>query len=206
MRHFKVENWFKGRHVVILGGGPSLTAKGFHVIAKARLALNSNIRVIAVNDAIFLAWWADWLHACDFKWWDWHKNRLSNYRGIKTTLDEIVPEPWAGLLNNTGTQGFDEDPHNCRTGGNGVYQAMHCAIHAGANRITIVGCDMNTDGHWHTEHTNQVVCNRPVSMMPHFKTLVEPLSERSIFVTNASVDSCLTLWPRKPIEEIFPDV
>ncbi len=198
---FKIEPWFEGKRVVIIGGGTSLTPKQIHIIAKARLALNSDIRVICVNDAIYLAWWADWLHACDMKWWNWHAQQVSGFKGIRTTLDPAVPKEWANLLQNAGKPGFDPDPSRCTTGANGGYQAMHCAIHAGAKEITLVGIDIDQSGHWFGSHPTDVKVNRLDVMLPWFKGLVPVLKERGIKVFNASPISKIDCWPKVDLEQ-----
>lgn len=192
---------FEGDTIVILAGGPSVTLKTIHHIARRRLDLNSGISAIAVNDAVFVAWWADWLHACDARWWRWNVQQVRNFPGIRTTLDEMVPPAWANLLNNTGKDGFDPNPLNCRTGGNGAYQAMHMAVHAGARKLVLVGVDMDRSGHWHQEYKGVASCDRDVVMLPSFETLKPELDRRGIQVVNASLESKLEIWPKLPIEE-----
>lgn len=197
---FRVEPWFKGKRVVIIGGGESLTLRQIHAVARARLDLGSNVGVIAVNDAVFVAWWADWLHACDYRWWKWHVQRVQWFQGIKTTLDPQVPEQWANRLNNTGKEGFDEDPANVKTGGNGGYQAAHCAIHAGAREIILLGIDMDMKGHWFGGHPTHLSVNRPRTMLKCWEGLVPVLKQRRIRMFNASPASRIECWPKIDIE------
>ncbi len=160
--------------------------------------------VIAINDAIYPAWWADWHHACDRLWWDWHIQTVHTYSGIKTTLDETLPPGWkVHGLRNTGLEGFDPDPTCCKTGGCGAYQAIHCAIHAGVAKIILLGVDVKADGesHWFGEHPNNI---RPVyenTMMPHFKNLIPELDARGIEVVNCSPGTALKTFPTRSIEE-----
>lgn len=196
-----VEPWFEGRPVVIIAGGPSVTLRDIHLIARKRLDLGSKWRVIAVNDAVYPAWWADWLHACDANWWHWHIQRVAHFAGIKTTLDPSVPREWAWLLDNTGNEGFDPSPRNCRTGGNSAYQAMHCAIHAGASKIVLVGVDMDKGSHWFGEHPKEANVDRATAMLPAFPTLVPTLKARGIEVLNASLRSRLEIFPKVELEQ-----
>src|SRR3990167_3507969 len=146
MRAYSVEILWPGKPIVILGGGPWLTASQFRDVAWVRL--EDRCRVIAVNDSVYLAWWADWLHAADGKWWRAHIQRVQHFKGIKTTIDPSVPADWiSGILNPTGVTGFDQDSTCCRTGNGSGYQALHCAIHAGARRIALFGFDMK-GSHW----------------------------------------------------------
>lgn len=201
MPRFRVDRLWTGMTVVVIGGGPSLSLQQIQTIAQARLS--GGVRVIAVNNAMYVAWWADWLHACDAKWWHAHIQWAQHFKGIKTTLDPTVPGPWnVGLLENTGKDGFDENPESCRTGGNGVYQAIHCAIHADARRVILVGTDMrDVEGrsHWHGGHGNDPV-NYAVTMAPSFETLKPALAARGIAVMNASPGTALEAFPKVSLE------
>jgi len=196
---FRIEPVFSGFPVVIIAGGESVTARDFHSIAIARL--ENRIRVIAVSDAVYPAWWADWLHSCDMKWWTAHIQRVQHFPGIKTTLDPLVPRQWAGLLQNTGKEGFDPDPENCRTGANSSYQAMHCSIHAYGSEICLVGVDVNNGGYWFGGHQfSRIDVDRTEVMLPHFSGLVPELEARKIKVVNASKPSLLDIWPKVDLQ------
>lgn len=208
-RPSRVDRLWAGLTAVLIGGGPSLTLEQIQMIAKSRLSA-SGVRVIAVNNAVYVAWWADWLHGCDSKWWIEHIQQVQHFPGIRTTLDPLVPERWkVGLLNNTGQTGFDPDPANCRTGSNGIYQAIHCCIHAGVKQIILAGVDMKRapDGrsHWHGGHGLSAPDYQTV-MAPHFETLVPELRERRISVVNASPGTALTTFPVVSLDAVLPGV
>jgi hypothetical protein len=202
MSRFRADRLWTGMTGIVIGGGPSLTLQQIQTIAKAKLS--GSAKVVAVNNAVFVAWWADWLHGCDFTWWREHIQDAQHFPGIKTTLDPMVPDVWrVGFLNNTGKNGFDPDPGNCRTGGNGVYQAMHCLIHCDISRIILVGVDMKRDGartHWHGGHGSADVDYANV-MAPCFETLKPALVERGIDVFNASPNSALEAFPKVSLEK-----
>lgn len=207
-KRFTIEPIWKGGTAVIIAGGPSFNLKQNRLIAQARMQPASMVRVIAINDAIYGAWWADWLHACDSLWWYHHIQSVHTFPGIKTTLAEDVPEPWVtGYLENTGCEGFDPDPSKCRTGANSAYQAMHIAIHAGVSRIILVGVDMKRsdkgDVHWfgnHPQHFMSDHVNFEKTMIPHFAGLKPALSERGIEVINASPGTALHAFPLGDLE------
>lgn len=192
---------FTGRRVVLIAGGTSVTASVVREIALARLSLGSEIRVVAINDAVFLAWWADWLHFSDLKWWNWHGQRISGFSGLKTTIDPLVPAVAAYRFENSGKFGFDENPANCRTGGNSAYQAMHICCHARVSEIVLVGVDMDLRSHWFGDHPDTITSNRIQAMLPAFETLKPALKERGIKVYNASPISNLKVWPRVDLHE-----
>ncbi len=184
--------------VVILAGGPSLDLAQIRHVAMARL--DGRCRVIAVNDAVYPAWWADWLHCSDNKWWVWHRNTATKFTGIKTTQDETVPSQWGvKLLRNTGEKGFDPDPSCIRAGASGAYQALHCAVHAGAKRVLLLGVDM-TGGHWFGLHPDGMDqgCD---AMLPCWPTMLPALEERGVEVINCSLESRLDCFEKKELTE-----
>lgn len=197
---FRVEPWFEGFKTIIIAGGPSVTLKTIHTIAKARLDLSSKVRVIAVNDAIYPAWWADWLHACDQKWWNWHIQRVQHFTGIKTTLAPGINRSWAEYLEHSGEDGFDPDPTLIRHGRSGAYQALHCAIHAGSKEIILVGVDLCDGSHWFGDHPMETHCDRLTMMGPAFETIIPAARERGVTVLNASPSSRLECFPKVSLE------
>lgn len=187
--------------VVILGGGPSLTASQIRDVAWARL--DGRCRVIAVNDSVYLAWWADWLHAADGNWWRTHIQRVQHFKGIKTTIDPTVPTAWvSGVFNPTGVIGFDKDPYCIRTGNGSGYQAIHCAMQACAKRIVLLGFDMQGD-HWHSGHVGEAPTNHAETMVKHFDTLVPTLKELKIDIVNCSPGSALWCFPRAELLSVL---
>lgn len=207
-RYSVVPSW-EGRVAIIIGGGPSFDLAQNRMIARAKHRTNSPFKVIAVNDAIYGAWWSDWLHACDRSWWETHIQGVHTFQGIKTCSQDDVPAPWVdGYLLETGTTGFDPDPSCVRTGGNSAYQAMHCMIHTGVRRIILCGVDMRDapDGkkHWfgdHDGHTGSIPVNYARDMLPHFATLLPELEARGISVVNTSEASALTVFPKMSLEQ-----
>lgn len=199
---YRIEPIWEGRTAVIIAGGPSLSPMQLHHIALARG--DDRCRVIAVNDAVFVASYADWLHAGDLKWWRWHVQRVGRlgFAGIKTTCSDDVPAPWVhGYLEYCGDAGFDPRPTHLKSGRSSAYQAAAIAIHAGCKRILLVALDMkrgpNGELHWFGEHPEKnPTVNHGVQMAPMWDTLVPTLEERGIQVLNCSPDSALETFPK----------
>lgn len=195
--------------VIVIGSGPSLSVRQLRLIARARHQPGSQIRVIALNDAVYGAWWADWLHSCDQSWWFEHIQTVHEFSGIKTTLAEDVPRQWVdGYLENSGETGFDPDPSKCRTGGNSGYQAIHIALHTGASRIGLVGFDMkpapNGEGHYFGEHRDGRKALHNLTMLPHFPSLLPEIERRGVHVFNCTPDSALKTFPVMSLEQMLP--
>ena len=191
---------FAGRTVCVVAGGTSVTARAVRHVALSRL--NDKCRVIVVNDAVYLAWWADWLHSGDYKWWAAHVDRVQHFRGIKTTIDG-VPPGWARCLVNTGLSGFDPDPECCRNGNNSGYQAIHCAINAGAAKIVLLGFDM-LGRHWFGGHPTEPIPDYSAAMVPHFEGLLPALAERKTDIVNCAHGSMLKCFRFGVLEEELP--
>ena len=165
-----VEPEWKGETVAILGGGPSLTQDQL-------VACRGRCRVIAINNAYWLAPWADILYFCDEVWWIWHHGGVElrqkgaiatpvrhagyqqyrEFEGIKAALANArthVNEPAVRVLQNYGDcPGLCPLPDGVYTGRNSGYQAVQLAVHLGAARLLLLGFDMRAVGgrtHWHS--------------------------------------------------------
>lgn len=188
---------------VCVGGGSSLTLKHIRHIVRARLT--GRCRVIAVNDAVFPLWnVADWLHGCDFKWWNWHREIAPKFDGIRTTLGEEVPKAWATRIFYNGTEGFESNAleNGIRHGSNGGYQAMHMAVNCGARELILLGYDMHGQ-HWFGDHPKETTVDYSKAMLPKFNGLVEPFAELGVKVTNASPGTALKAFPLGDLEDVL---
>ncbi len=192
-----------GETAFLIGGGPSL--RGFDAsILRGR-------RVIAINNSWELAPWADVLYFCDYKWWEWHGDKVTEgFEGrYIVTPSQILKDPRGRLVTLTGGTGLETDPGGLRHGSNGGYQAINLAYHFGAKRIVLLGYDMTADKrtHFHDGHptTKMDAYRRTLefSMLPKFPTIVEPLKKAGVEVINATPGSALKCWPYRPLEEIL---
>lgn len=200
-----------GATVVVIGTGPSLTLAQLRVVALAQLV--EKCRVIVVNDAVFVAWWADWLHACDYKWWLWYRETATKFPGIRTTCTETVPEAWARYLKvipperDGARGGFALAADTVAGGGNGGYQAIQLAVKAGGTRVLLLGLDMQPgEGgtpHYHGDHPDQIRSDYKNTMLPNFPSLAEALKKRRVEVINCAPGSALTCFPMSSIEDVL---
>ena len=136
---------------------------------------------------------------------------------MKVTCDDAAPVhelPELLVLKESGRVGFDPDPAYLRTGGNGGYQAIHLAVHAGASRILLCGYDMrfvNNQVHWHGRHANPLR-DAGEGIFPQwldwYATLVEALElrEEKVEVLNCTPGSALRGWPKVELEEALAGV
>lgn len=202
-----------GLTFVIAATGPSLTIHQARAVAMARASL-PDLKVIAVNDAIYPFWFADIAYACDASWWRAHKG-LPGFGGWRLRLKHPCPDtgrdrnpldmPGVDTFTSSGNLGFDPRPGFIRHGGNSGYQAVHIAAHLEAERIILLGFDMRSSDkkrHWFGEHLS-ATRKAPANMkrwIEVFGGLASELRARHIEVVNASPGSALTAFPLVDLE------
>lgn len=194
-----VPKLWPGETVVCIGGGPSLTPEDVNYC-------RGKARVLAINDAIKLAPWADLLYACDGRWWEMHKG-VKSFEGLKYGMT-VNTKKWADVLKlrNDGLDGLCLDPTGLRTGRNSGYQAINLCAHLGASRILLLGYDMKRHGgkgHWFGDYKGWTPSPYQ-QFLQAFPTLVEPLKALGIEVINCTRTTALTVFPRMTIEEALP--
>lgn len=190
-----VPRLFPGRTIACLATGPSLTRADVQ-------ACRGRLPVIAVNDAVRWAPWADVLYACDAKWWDKHPETTA-FAGLKVGQQFVTGREDVHFLKNTGDADLETEPTGVRTGKNSGYQAINVAVHLGARRILLLGYDMQMSP---TGQRNFVAVPRPAPdpqfalWIAYFATLVAPLRALGIEVLNCSRQTALRCFPRVPLE------
>lgn len=183
-----------GATVVILATGQSLSSSQIWNVYRAKR--DRDWKVLAINDAVFLAWWADAVFVPDERWWKkW--NWLPGYQGLRLSASNHAKSfphnIWT--LENTGREGFDPDPKNLRTGKNSGYMTIHFALHAGAKRILLLGYDMHGE-HYFGKHEDW---NQKPGLydqwLPNFKALTYAAHERGVEILNCTPGSALKAFP-----------
>jgi hypothetical protein len=192
-----------GETVTVIATGPSLTQDDVDLV-------RGKTRVIAINDAYKLAPWADCLYATDAKWWHWHKG-VPSFTGPKWSLEHSqwriigrsVLYPDVQRLRNTGHNGLEHDPTGLRNGRNSGYAALNLAYHYGAQRILLLGYDMQKRGgksHFFGEHPNGQQSPYP-QFRQIFTTLVKPFAKAGVEVINCSRNSVLSAFPKAELRQ-----
>lgn len=197
----RVEPVWRGETCVCLASGPSLTREDVEFV-------RGKARVIAVNNCVQLAPWADVLWATDAQWWRWYPKLHEHFQGLKYSLHVVgTRKPKDVLLLKKGDRfGFASDPRVLNHGGNGGYQAVHLAAHFGVRRIVLLGYDMKMTGgryHWHRDHPHPTP-NIYGGWRHAFATLAGPLRAAGIEVINCTRETALTCFPTAPLESVLP--
>ena len=189
---------WKGRTVVILGGGPSL--------ANIDFGLLRGERVIATNNAYKLGSW-ECLYFMDRDWWRQHREAIQSLSTLKVTiLADCEDVPWVRYLRRGKGRGYDPKPDRLTAGGNAGYGATGLAIHFGGTRILLAGFDMQTVGghhNWHFDHKRAMQEEIYDIYIRHFDTLRKELANvrPDVEIINCTPGSAMTTFPFVPLAE-----
>lgn len=186
-----VPRLFPGQTIVCLASGPSLTKADVEFV-------RGKAPVVCVSDTYRLAPWANVLHSCDAKWWNWHPQTVE-FQGLKYTLNKRLNRLDVERLKTTGHEGLELDPTGVRTGRNSGYQALNIAVHLGASRVVLLGYDMHGD-HFFGSHPDK---SRPPFAIASalWPTIVQPLIDAGVEVINATRNTALVCFRKMSLEE-----
>ena len=184
--------------VVCVGGGPSLLAADV-------AACRGKAFVLAINNAVHLAPWAEAVLGGDLKWWKWNRG-LPRFTGRRFTCHGTAQKAFPDLerFRISALTGLDLTPGWVCSGGNSGYAAINIAVHLGARQILLLGYDMQPSDtgadHWHAPHPDGTHPGYGLCL-PRFTSLVDPLAALGIDVVNCSRVSAMTIFPRRSIQE-----
>lgn len=160
---------------------------------------------MVVNDNYRLAPWADWLYAADRNWWDRYADDVSlTFTGERWTCTEGAAKAH-GLnhIRSAKLPGLSRDPSVIHEGHNSGYQAIGLARHFGAERIILLGYDMQGT-HWFGDHPREFRARNDFRVfLPPFKVLAADLAADGVEVVNCSRDTALKAFPRSTIEQVL---
>jgi hypothetical protein len=219
----------EGGTVICLASGPSLT------VEDVEFARGKGV-VIAVNDAVRLAPWADVIHSCDSTWWHKHHRAMRELPGLKVRVQsgsqtvtrkllgpkycagcrKPLPTPqsscWCkGIISlfNAGAKGISLEQDTVCTALNSGGSAINVAVQLGAKRIVLLGYDMGPDnkGRKHFYDTDsQTITSSFITFRKHIATMVEPLKALGIDVWNCSRRTNLEAFPCRPLRDVLEAV
>lgn len=179
-----------------VASGPSLTADD---IEKLR-----GQRVICVNTTVRLAPWSDAMYAGDSTWWRANKNDWQNHQGLKFTINRSAAQEF-----NLIHVPFRNDPglgkEILHGGSNSGYQAVNLAYLLGAERICLLGYDMQPtygETHWHGDHekTTNPHSGSYKNWRDKFARLHQDLVTEGIPLINCTRETALKV-PRMDLDE-----
>lgn len=213
--YFKIKPEWKGRTVVIIASGPSVTQRDIDYIRRARDA--DKCRVIAINAMYQHVDFADALYFCDWKFYRWHAIDDRNpvfldYPAPKYTITETPHIPaHIRRLRKASADGYGlcREPDAVEHGSNSGYQCLNLAFHYGASRIIMVGYDMKHgpagEIHCHEEHRVPTMPEAMGNILKggYFESIAPELFREGVEVINTSMDSALHCFTKIPLREIL---
>ncbi|MGE0366950.1 MAG: hypothetical protein AB7Q00_14580 [Phycisphaerales bacterium] len=168
------------------------------------------MKVIAVNNGIFLYPPADVVYATDLRWWKTY------YAGVNKVSDalRVSTRPFPGVhrvaVPEVGDNRRSTIIFNPKgligSGGNSGFQALNLAVQFGAKRIILVGFDMTVEygTHWHGDHPG-LLRNPEADLIDKWRRTLDkqsmPLREAGVTVLNASPYSALEAYPKLTLME-----
>lgn len=192
---------WRGRDVVCIASGPSLTREDVELVRAAGLP------VVVCNTSFRLAPWADALFAFDFRYWgtvdpatgiSYFDETSRDFRGLRYCRSELARNI-PGLISCVGRTWF------WGFGNSGIC-AITLAQSAGARRAILLGydCKLGPGGlpHWHGKHPEpRSNCLSLPKWPEQFLRLSKICKARGFRVVNATRDTALQCFPRMSLEQ-----
>lgn len=192
---------WRGQAVAIIASGPSVKKADVDLL-KGRLP------VLAIKKNVELAPWADAVYGCDFSWWRAVRG-LPDFKGLKLAYDakcaqygvqkiDIALNDHRLLFDRIGLVG---------AGDNSGFQAINLVAQFGADRILLIGFDMQDRSgvHWYGRNMAQGQSNPTETQFrrwrAHLGAAAPDLEARGIEVVNASPLSFLKCFRFGTVEE-----
>ena len=191
----------KKKTFFIIASGPSLSQSDVD-------AIRGKGTVIVINDNYLLAPWADILYFCDPKWFKWHmdKPEFKDFKGQIYTQDKTTAEENSfNYIESKAGEGLSTDPKVIYQGSNSGYQAINLAYHLGAERIILLGYDMQSvEGKWHWfgDHPDKVRSNYHC-WTGFYNRLAEDAEKKGLQVINCTRKTALTCFHRQALEDVL---
>lgn len=206
-----VERRWAGETVAIVATGPSLTMADVE-------AVRGRVRVVAVNDAVRVAPWADALYSSDARWWR-HYAGVPEFAGAKWAIgsapgraDVIRPYEEIGVLRHTGVDGLERDPGGLRSGDHSGYAALNLVVHYGVRRVLLLGYDLGRaavgPSHFFGSHPAALPETSETLyawFRRRYRTIVDVLPLVGVTVWNCTPGSRLEVFPRRELLEALAE-
>lgn len=192
----------RGGTWIIVASGPSFAPDQLDRLrdkAAAVVAVNTSFKALAGPGIVY---------ACDGEWWDrYHEDvREAGHEGWTQDVGAAARYGLNYIQARAG-KGLCTEPGTIFHGQTSGYQAIGLAWQMGAERIVLLGYDMQYTGgrrHWHGDHpeglSNAVGIH---TWLKPFKALAADLDSVGCEVVNCTARTALTCFRRADPAEIF---
>lgn len=197
MRKWSAPPIWPDETVFILGGGPSLPIE--------RLPeLRGRGKIIAVNNAGFVAPWADILFYADNRWLLWNRERLDTFEGMAVVTrspDVLTSDPILYLDYKPFKLSHNPEAVGGLCGGS---SAINLAYLLGASRIVLLGFDYRP-GNFHAEHRTPTPDEEHyrLKFKPAMQIIANGIASTAVSVWNSTPNSALECFSFKSIDEFL---
>lgn len=182
---------FKGKTVVCIASGPSLSA------ADCALVEQSGAAAIAVNSSYMLAPFADIFYAGDAQWWDSHYVNTASHDAELWSCSQSICDKHRDI------QHFRVSQKNM--GWNSGMRAIELAASMGADKILLLGYDASIKHgvHWHGPHTKteNPCADRCRKWRDQFARVAANMKKNGVQVINCSRYTELRCFPINRLED-----
>ncbi len=192
---------FRGETIFLLGGGPSLS-----LVQMDKLR---GYKVIAINDAGYIAPWADALFFRDLKWFHLNRPMVDDWRGLVFTTNVKVKEEYSRVRCLEMKHMNEFSFVSLRYGRSSGHIALSLAITLGARRVILLGYDCRVvDGksHFHDNIGTETAQNRFLyenDFLPAWKGWGLGCAQIGVEVLNATPGSAIKEFEFRPLDEIL---
>lgn len=200
---WSVPRLWPGRTVTVAASGPSLSPESLAVVRE-------KTPLLAVNNAVALAPWADALFASDARWWRHYADLHRDFEGIKIGGPNVTdPSVFRMYYLRRDAEAYFEGPWSQDSrflptgGGNSGYQAVNIALLAGARRVLLLGFDMHYPaGQKHFFGDHEGIPNAPENIVARWADWFNrsPPPE-GVEIINCTPGSAVTIYPSMDIPD-----
>jgi len=209
--------------VVIIASGPSLTVKDCALVEEWRAWNLSRRRVIVVNSSCVLAKFSDVLYAGDLRWWEEYYKQTREWFAGQLWTEDLEALASCDRLHYIASERYDGlnlRRGKINQGGNSGFQALGLAFQSGADRILLVGYDMQDRviapddppqpvdnlGHWHPDHPGRLHSfPNYASWIAAFDKAAPDFVAAGVEVVNCSRATALTCFKRMTLEDALKE-
>lgn len=184
----------------IVGGGPSLVGFDFEKLRGRN--------VIAVNSSVFSVPFAQFCFFGDDRWGQENSPRLKEYGGtiVTTARGGLVPQA-VRMQKITPPPPLASDRSTVVMDRTSLHAAINLAVHFDVARIVLLGADMKASPsgvtHHHRPHPWPSSKSHWDLQLKQLELLPAELLLRRIEVVNTSLESRISWWPKRPIDEVL---
>jgi hypothetical protein len=193
--------------VFLLGGGPTLTAS----LAELEVHLdNKEIRkwrIFAINESMYCAPYADLLFFRDTTWYLANKTAVDAWSTLVVTS---TASKWYSsnvrVVKMKHCEDFLIGGDIIKYGRSAGHTALSLAISLGAKKCVLLGYDCRlVDGrtHFHEKPADAIAITYKEYFLPAWVGWGDAVERAGVEVVNATPDSAILSFPRRPLSEVL---